>query len=81
MQIPTPQPSPNPKALRFSMRPVDEPCQDFFDENHKRAIELGQEFYIDKATGFQVWTELYHLKRGTCCESACRHCPYGFGES
>ena len=23
-----------------------------------------------------VFTEKYHLKRGYCCESKCRHCPY-----
>jgi len=25
-----------------------------------------------------VFTEAYHLKRGHCCQSNCRHCPYGF---
>jgi hypothetical protein len=25
---------------------------------------------------YVVFTELYHLKRGHCCESGCRHCPY-----
>lgn len=25
-----------------------------------------------------VFTAWYHLKRGHCCESGCRHCPYGF---
>jgi hypothetical protein len=23
-----------------------------------------------------VFTAIYHLKRGTCCGSGCRHCPY-----
>jgi len=23
-----------------------------------------------------VFTHLYHLKRGYCCGSGCRHCPY-----
>jgi hypothetical protein len=27
--------------------------------------------------GYVVWTEAYHLKRGYCCQSGCRHCPYG----
>ncbi|MEO0903077.1 MAG: DUF5522 domain-containing protein, partial [Bacteroidota bacterium] len=22
----------------------------------------------------------YHLKRGYCCESGCRHCPYGYNK-
>ncbi len=24
-----------------------------------------------------VFTAAYHLKRGFCCGSGCRHCPYG----
>ncbi len=24
-----------------------------------------------------VFTAAYHLKRGSCCNSGCRHCPYG----
>lgn len=35
-----------------------------------------QDFYIEN--GFVVFTESYHLKRGSCCKSGCRHCPYGF---
>ena len=26
--------------------------------------------------GRVVFTEVYHLKRGYCCNSKCRHCPY-----
>jgi hypothetical protein len=26
--------------------------------------------------GRLVFTELYHLERGFCCGSGCRHCPY-----
>jgi hypothetical protein len=25
---------------------------------------------------YLVFTEKYHLKRGYCCNSGCRHCPY-----
>ena len=25
---------------------------------------------------YMVFTEAYHLKRGYCCGSGCRHCPY-----
>lgn len=28
--------------------------------------------------GLMVFTAAYHLKRGYCCKSGCRHCPYGF---
>lgn len=27
-----------------------------------------------------VFTAAYHLKRGFCCGSGCRHCPYGKAE-
>ncbi|MEO8725012.1 MAG: DUF5522 domain-containing protein [Acidobacteriaceae bacterium] len=37
----------------------------------------GVDYYLEN--GYFVFTELYLLKRGTCCESGCRHCPYGFG--
>ncbi|HEY1805087.1 MAG TPA: DUF5522 domain-containing protein [Terracidiphilus sp.] len=26
---------------------------------------------------YLVFTAAYHLKRGACCGSGCRHCPYG----
>lgn len=28
--------------------------------------------------GNMVMTESYHLKRGYCCGSRCRHCPYDY---
>jgi hypothetical protein len=31
-----------------------------------------------KENGYWVFTELYHLLRGKCCGSGCRHCVYGF---
>jgi hypothetical protein len=42
----------------------------------KPPLTEGVDFYIEK--GFLVFTEVYHQKRGYCCESGCRHCPYGF---
>lgn len=45
---------------------------------HQQACERGEAFYIDPVSGLQVKTRLAHLKRGRCCESGCRHCPYGF---
>jgi hypothetical protein len=26
---------------------------------------------------YLVFTAAYHLKRGSCCGSGCRHCPWG----
>ena len=27
-----------------------------------------------------VFTELYHILKGSCCGNGCRHCAYGFKE-
>jgi len=36
----------------------------------------GIDYYIEN--GFVVFTAQYLRNRGYCCESGCRHCPYGF---
>ena len=41
-------------------------------------IEDG-DYYLTKE-GYRCFTEQYHLKRGYCCKSGCRHCPYGFNK-
>lgn len=41
-------------------------------------IELEpDDFYINEQ-GYKVFTEKYHLKRGYCCKSGCKHCAYGY---
>lgn len=35
-----------------------------------------EDYYFDGP--YLVFTAAYHLKRGFCCQSGCRHCPYGF---
>jgi len=37
-------------------------------------LQEGIDYYIEK--GLFVFTSIYHLNRGSCCESGCRHCPY-----
>lgn len=39
-------------------------------------LQEGVHYYIEG--GKWVFTEIYHLLRGNCCESGCRHCVYGF---
>ena len=34
--------------------------------------------YYYTPEGLLVFTASYHLKRGYCCQSGCRHCPYNF---
>jgi len=33
-----------------------------------------EDYYFEGST--MVFTAAYHLKRGSCCGSSCRHCPY-----
>lgn len=33
-----------------------------------------EDYYLD--AGLMVLTARYHLRRGSCCEQGCRHCPY-----
>jgi hypothetical protein len=43
------------------------------NDNHKPPAE--PDWYFEN--GLLVYTAAYHLKRGSCCGSGCRHCPYG----
>jgi len=42
----------------------------------KQLIE-GVDFYYNEQ-GLMVLTEKYHLERGYCCGSGCRHCPFDY---
>ncbi len=42
--------------------------------------ELDPEDFYYSDEGFIVYTEKYHLKRGSCCQSGCKHCPYGYNK-
>lgn len=48
------------------------------EEAHRCALKNNLSTYKDPETGFTVFTEIVHLKRGKCCGSKCRHCPYGW---
>jgi hypothetical protein len=41
-------------------------------------VKIPEVDYYVTEEGYIVFTEAYHLKRGYCCQSGCRHCPYGF---
>jgi len=45
-------------------------------EKEKPKDEATEDYYFEN--GLLVFTEAYHRKRGYCCKSGCRHCPYGF---
>jgi hypothetical protein len=41
-----------------------------------RKLVEGEDFYYEGP--YLVFTEKFLRERGYCCESGCRHCPYGF---
>ena len=43
---------------------------------HQQAEENGKDTYLDPATGYVVFTRTGLLRRGVCCGTGCRHCPY-----
>ena len=51
------------------------------DEREKRLLHnkglTPQDYYLD-ANGLLIYTACYLLKRGYCCRTGCRHCPWGF---
>ena len=47
-------------------------------DNSKRILKPEEGDYYLTPEGYRCFTEQYHLKRGYCCESGCRHCPYGY---
>jgi len=46
----------------------------------KKIVPIEEGKYSLSLEGYKIFTEQYHLKRGYCCESNCRHCPYGYKE-
>jgi hypothetical protein len=38
-------------------------------------LQEGVDYYLED--GLFVFTAIFLRKRGYCCESGCRHCPYG----
>ncbi|MFD2521698.1 DUF5522 domain-containing protein [Emticicia soli] len=45
-------------------------------KNKNLPVLSEEDYYMEGE--FMVFTEKYHKKRGHCCKSGCRHCPYGF---
>jgi Family of unknown function (DUF5522) len=43
----------------------------------KQELREGIDYYFNEK-GLIVFTEAYHLARGYCCGSGCRHCPFDY---
>lgn len=48
--------------------------QDLYYKEFLKPKLKPDEFYWEE--GKMVMTEMYHKRRGSCCNSNCRHCPY-----
>ena len=44
------------------------------DAPHVETYVEGEDYYMDGP--YLVFTAQHHRKRGYCCNSGCRHCPY-----
>ena len=49
-------------------------CPDCLTQPAKTLV-AGVDYYEEGAA--MVFTAAYHRRRGYCCGSGCRHCPYG----
>lgn len=56
---------------------MTEELDDAVRRAHDAAVAAGEDGYLDPATGFFVFTAAALAANGTCCDSGCRHCPYG----
>ena len=45
----------------------------YYHEFQKTKLK-SDEFYLEE--GKMVMTEIYHKRRGFCCNNGCRHCAY-----
>ena len=42
--------------------------------------QLTENDYYLSPEGYIIFTENYHRKRGYCCKSGCKHCPFGYNK-
>ena len=57
------------------LNPESGPAEIVNQEATLPLLREGEDYYVDG--GAMVFTAAYHLRRGYCCNSGCRHCPYG----
>ena len=44
----------------------------------KQELVEGIDYNLEEINGvkYKVFTEQFHLKRGRCCKSGCKYCPW-----
>ena len=50
----------------------------FFNQEISSIKKNEEDDFYYSNDGYIIFTEKYHLKRGYCCKSNCKHCPYGY---
>ncbi len=60
--------------MKFSSMKQDNWIQELYVKEFHKPKLLSTDFYYDKNQ--MVFTEQYHIRRGVCCGSGCRHCPF-----
>ena len=63
-----------PEDLRGKACICRECVMDFHRQETDVAVAGPGDFYFEN--GLIVFTAAYHKRRGYCCGSGCRHCPY-----
>ncbi|MCB0345072.1 MAG: hypothetical protein KDD66_08135 [Bdellovibrionales bacterium] len=58
-------------------KPKRDPEKLIWDQLDEAASKAKRDTYDDPVSGRMVFTSYYLQKRGSCCGSGCRHCPYG----
>ena len=55
---------------------ADDPHHEEILRRHRDAIERRLPVYSDPVSSLSVFTADFLARRGYCCDSGCRHCPY-----
>jgi hypothetical protein len=51
---------------------------DEIEARHARAVAEGKDTYVDPESEYEVFTAAFLTRRGICCGSGCRHCPFEY---
>lgn len=72
-----------PKCLPEAIEEIDRSSGSAVERDHSSlqtvvnppySLVEGEDYYSEGE--MIIFTERYHLRRGHCCDSGCRHCPY-----
>lgn len=62
---------PNPSRFNYRRKDAYVVLRAFIE-----AVSNGSGLYRDPFSKYHTMTPLFHMNRGFCCKSVCRHCPF-----